>query len=92
MSKINHPSHYQGASYKTRHIIELLGVPYSNLSGECIDAIEAMGCGFHLGNAIKYLWRCGQKGDYREDLQKAVWCLKRMQTNDYDHAIEKILN
>lgn len=28
---------------------------------------------FNLGNAMKYIWRAGQKGDAIEDLRKAVF-------------------
>jgi hypothetical protein len=30
---------------------------------------------FNLGNAIKYIWRAGLKGNAIEDLQKAVFYL-----------------
>lgn len=51
---------------------------------ECIDAIEAIGCGpdFCRGNAIKYLWRLGMKGDTVEDTirdaKKARWYIDRL--------------
>lgn len=32
---------------------------------------------FCVGNAIKYLWRAGLKGDALEDLKKAEWYVKR---------------
>jgi hypothetical protein len=32
---------------------------------------------FNLGNAVKYIWRAGEKGDYLEDLRKAEWYIKR---------------
>lgn len=44
---------------------------------ECIDVIEALGLGYHLGNAMKYLWRAGHKADALEDLKKARWYLDR---------------
>jgi len=45
---------------------------------EVIDAIEAWGLGFCLGNVIKYCARAGLKStDAREDLQKALWYLTR---------------
>jgi hypothetical protein len=48
----------------------------SNPSGvECIDVVEHMG--FNVGNAIKYLWRAGWKGDPLEDLEKARWYVER---------------
>ena len=42
---------------------------------ECIQITEHMT--FNLGNAVKYIWRCGEKGKPIEDLQKAVWYLQR---------------
>lgn len=42
---------------------------------ECIEITEHMG--FCIGNAIKYLWRAGLKGDDIEDLRKAAWYIQR---------------
>ena len=42
---------------------------------ECIQITEHMN--FCLGNAIKYIWRAGLKGNTIEDLQKAIWYLNR---------------
>lgn len=42
---------------------------------ECIDVVEEMS--FNLGNAIKYIWRAGLKGNKIEDLRKAIWYLNR---------------
>ena len=45
---------------------------------ECIDIVEHMN--FNRGNAMKYLWRAGSKGDVLqeiEDLKKARWYLDR---------------
>ena len=44
---------------------------------EAIDVIEAWGLGFCLGNALKYIARCGHKGDEVEDLEKARWYIER---------------
>lgn len=44
---------------------------------EAINVIEAWDLGFNLGNAIKYIARAGKKGDYQEDLKKAIWYLQR---------------
>lgn len=38
---------------------------------ECIEVVRHF-C-FNIGNAIKYLWRAGLKGDAIEDLKKARW-------------------
>ena len=42
---------------------------------ECIQITEHMN--FCVGNAVKYLWRAGQKGDAIEDLRKAAWYIER---------------
>lgn len=40
---------------------------------ECIEVTRHEN--FNCGNAIKYIWRRGQKGDTIEDLEKAIWYL-----------------
>lgn len=48
----------------------------SNPSGvECITIVEHMN--FCRGNAIKYIWRAGEKASEIEDLRKAKWYLER---------------
>jgi len=42
---------------------------------ECITVTEHFS--FLRGNAIKYLWRAGIKGDEIEDLKKARWYVDR---------------
>ncbi len=45
---------------------------------ECITVTEHRN--FCIGNAMKYLWRAGLKGDQPkliEDLKKAVWYIER---------------
>ena len=50
---------------------------------ECIQITRWMN--FNLGNAIKYIWRAGNKGNALEDLKKARWYLddeiKRRESN-----------
>ncbi|WP_207653241.1 DUF3310 domain-containing protein [Peptostreptococcus faecalis] len=59
---------------------------------ECIDAMEYICSDFtskesvSLSNAIKYIWRCNDKGGY-QDLDKAIWYLKRFK----DKKEEKVL-
>ena len=61
---------------------------YTNhLSGvECIQVTEHMN--FCIGNAMKYLWRSGLKGDVVEDLKKARWYIEReiRRIEESDHA------
>ena len=33
--------------------------------------------GFNLGNAMKYIWRADLKNNAIEDLEKAVWYIRR---------------
>lgn len=42
---------------------------------ECITVTEHMN--FNLGNAMKYIWRAGEKGNTKQDLLKACWYLNR---------------
>ena len=49
---------------------------------ECIEITEHFN--FCIGNAIKYLWRAGLKGEQVEDLRKARWYI--------DREIARILN
>lgn len=42
---------------------------------ECIRVTEHLN--FCIGNAVKYLWRAGRKGDPVQDLRKAVWYIER---------------
>lgn len=49
---------------------------YRHPSGvECIDVVEHMT--FNVGNAVKYLWRLGDKGRPIEDMRKAIWYIHR---------------
>lgn len=46
---------------------------------EVIEAIEAWGLGYHLGNVVKYVARAGRKDPktVAVDLKKARWYLSR---------------
>lgn len=46
-----------------------------NSGVECIQITEHMN--FCVGNAIKYLWRAGLKGQAIDDLKKARWYIDR---------------
>ena len=58
---VNHPQHYGGKDN-----------PY-----EAIKVIENWNLGFCLGNTIKYISRAGKKDDTIQELEKALWYLKR---------------
>ena len=44
---------------------------------ETIDFIEAKKLNYNMGNAVKYITRADHKGNRKEDLEKAIWYLKR---------------
>lgn len=50
---------------------------YHEIGLEPIEAIEAWGLGFCLGNAVKYIARAKHKGAELQDLEKARWYLDR---------------
>ncbi len=49
-----------------------------NLHASGVEAIELCELlPFNLGNALKYVWRAGEKDDRRQDLMKAHWYTER---------------
>lgn len=58
---VNHPEHYGGKGNKY----------------EAIKVIQAWKLGFCLGNTVKYISRAGKKDDTVQELEKALWYLKR---------------
>lgn len=50
---------------------------YQGEGMQAIEVIEAFNLDYHRGNAIKYILRCGKKGDPLVDIQKAIWYLDR---------------
>jgi hypothetical protein len=50
---------------------------------EVIDFIEDWNLGYHRGNALKYMCRCGQKpgNPAAQDIRKAIWFLERYLKN-----------
>jgi hypothetical protein len=67
-----HEHHQKHQTDAVNHPAHYTGHP----SGvECIKITEHHN--FCIGNAIKYLWRAGQKGDAVQDLRKAIWYIER---------------
>lgn len=64
VDEVNHPAHYSD------------GMPEGI---EVLDVIESQGWtdNYFLGNATKYLLRCEHKGNKKQDLEKAIFYLKR---------------
>jgi hypothetical protein len=44
---------------------------------ETIDFIEAKKLNYNIGNVVKYITRADHKGNRKQDLEKAMWYLKR---------------
>jgi hypothetical protein len=57
---------------------------YKGKTLESIDVIEDFSLNFQLGNAIKYILRCNNKGHKIKDLQKAIWYLQREIENTHN--------
>lgn len=58
---VSHPEHYGGV----------------NNTYEAIKVIEAWALCFCLGNAVKYIARCGKKDNEIQELEKAKWYINR---------------
>lgn len=76
---VEHPKHYTNLKVWATHPISGEG---GFVALECIELVEALELGFHLGNVQKYLFRAGRsdgraKGAVLEDLKKARWYLDR---------------
>lgn len=54
---------------------------------EVIDAIEAWGLGYRLGNAVKYIARADRKGSRRADLIKARDYIERELTGEWPEPL-----
>jgi len=50
---------------------------YNTGKFEVIDVIEDWNLNFCLGNALKYIARAEHKGNFEEDIRKAIWYLER---------------
>ena len=62
---------------------------YNQYPHEVIELTENLG--FCLGNAVKYILRAPFKGKEVEDLQKAVWYLKRLMNSAADLQTEFLI-
>ena len=63
---------------------DMVNSPTHYMSGgiETIDFIEAKELDYCLGNCVKYISRAGKKNEKKlEDLNKAMWYLKRAISN-----------
>ena len=65
---VNHPKHYGGKDNPL----------------EVINIINHYKLNFELGNLIKYVLRADNKGNRKQDLQKALWYLE-YEINKYEN-------
>ena len=74
--EVNHPKHYAPC--------------FRPVDLECIVISRQLP--FALGNAFKYIWRAGSKGDKDkavQDLDKALWYIKDWREHPWKHAGQK---
>lgn len=64
---VNHPPHYTSGKFEVIEVIEDIIQHFKN-------PVEA----FLAGQAIKYIARAPLKGNYQEDISKAMWYLHRL--------------
>jgi translation initiation factor 2B subunit (eIF-2B alpha/beta/delta family) len=57
---------------------------------EVIDIIENYDLGFSLGNAIKYILRSNKKSNAKQDLEKAIWYIRREMNNLVEEDCEDL--
>jgi hypothetical protein len=67
---VNHPKHYGGKDNPL----------------EVINIINHYKLNFELGNLIKYVLRADNKGNRKQDLQKALWYLEYEINKDENDA------
>jgi len=67
---VNHPKHYGGKDNPL----------------EVINIINHYKLNFELGNLIKYVLRADNKGNRKQDLQKALWYLQYELNKDENDA------
>ena len=76
LDSVNHPAHYTSGE------IECIDAERAALGEEGFRA-------FCRGNALKYIWRAGKKGDAAEDLKKAVFYLRMAVGDDPRRGLPK---
>ena len=96
------PGYYKSASPKYRSVLAALGFKPWHFETECVEAWQQLNLQYcaPATHAVKYLWRCGQKGDEAEDIAKAMFWLIRAQimideinisTAEFDYYLRRIL-
>lgn len=77
------PNYYSSCGEIGRRVLDGF-IPADWLDEECIETINRMNASFHLGNALKYLWRAGMKTEIAtEDLVKARFYLSQYKQQGY---------
>lgn len=66
VDNVNHPAHYMKGKIECIDIIEEMVADKQGVEAVCV------------GNAVKYMYRAGLKGDKLEDYKKAAWYINRV--------------
>ena len=61
LEMVDHPNHYQS----------------EDNTYEAINVIESWNLDFHCGSVVKYIARHKKKGQPKQDIEKAIWYLRR---------------
>ena len=75
-----------------KKLVDNVNHPKHYTSDECgVEAIELTSllpsC---IGNALKYVWRCGKKDDSVQELKKALWYVNYSIDNDLPSTIDDL--
>ena len=73
-------------------LVDNVNHPKHYTSDECgVEAIELTSllpnC---IGNALKYVWRCGKKDDSNQELKKSLWYVNYSIDNDLPSTIDDL--
>jgi hypothetical protein len=83
---------FEAPNYRPSIQVDQVNHPphYTQVPG--IEAIQVtQHFNFNLGNAIKYVWRCDEKGRPIEDLEKAIWYInKEIERRGADGFIQRV--
>ena len=76
--------------YKDKPVSNINPSHYRSDDIECIEVVRHMS--FCQGNAIKYLWRLGQKDTAEQELKKALWYMDDLLEQNWPGTVVNIID
>ena len=76
--------------YKDKPVSNINPSHYRSDDIECIEVVRHMS--FCQGNAIKYLWRLGQKDAAEQELKKALWYMDDLLEHNWPGTVVNIID